>query len=259
MKDCCSLLCIPACTSAGSGRHWKPLFAGPKKHSEQEAGEKEIWPMLFKKALAKLYGSYECTDAGMSEDALQLLTGGVISYLSLTGAASEFDTLRTALREDSPDDTFVCCGCRPSREGFTSAALKAVGLFSGHAYSLTRAVVTRRGVRLVQVHNPWGRCEWNGAYSDKSAEMTPELKTELNSDVEEVRPNLKISNRFSLSLQRVDDCLTAPTPFNVLGSDSPSPPTRTRDSRADPRGRTAPSTWSSGTSAGTLGGARSWT
>jgi hypothetical protein len=166
---------------------WKPLFAGPKKHSEQVAGEKEIWPMLFEKALAKLYGSYECTDAGMSEDALQLLTGGVISYLSLTGAASEFDTLRTVLtRREDGYDSFVCCGCRSSREGFTSAALKAVGLFSGHAYSLTRAVVTAGGARLVQVHNPWGRCEWNGAYSDKSAEMTPELKMELKSDVEEV-------------------------------------------------------------------------
>ncbi len=142
--------------------------------------------MLFEKAFAKLCGSYECTDAGMSEDALQLLTGGVIDYLALTGAAGEFDRLRAALREDSPHDAFVCCGCRTAREGFTPAALKAQGLFSGHAYSLTRAVVTSRGVRLVQVHNPWGRCEWNGAYSDNSAEMTAELKAELNSDVEEV-------------------------------------------------------------------------
>ena len=129
---------------------WKPLFAAPKKHSEQEAGEKEIWPMLFEKAFAKLNGSYESTDAGMSEDALQLLTGGVIDYLSLTGDPREFERLRSEL-SDVDGDGFVCCGCRTSREGFTAARLREVGLFSGHAYSLTKAIVTRGGVRLVQV------------------------------------------------------------------------------------------------------------
>ena len=176
---------------------WKPLFAGPKRHSDQVAGEKEIWPMLFEKAFAKLNGSYECTDAGMSEDALQLLTGGVIDYLPLTGAGAEFERLKTLLRDDDDSDSFVCCGCRTSREGFTAARLRAVGLFSGHAYSLTKAVETRAGVRLVQVHNPWGRCEWNGRYSDKSPEMTPELLAELKSDVEDVSPPPPPLPRFS--------------------------------------------------------------
>ena len=132
---------------------WKPLFAGPSRHSEAEAGEKEIWPMLFEKAFAKLNCSYECTDAGMSEDALQYLTGGVIDYLSLTGADAEFERLRTEL-SDVSGDGFVCCGCRSTREGFTAARLREVGLYSGHAYALTRAVETRAGVRLVQVGQP---------------------------------------------------------------------------------------------------------
>ena len=131
-------------------RQWKPLFAGPKKHSEQEAGEKEIWPMLFEKAFAKLNGSYECTDAGSSDDALQLLTGGVIDYLPLTGAPNEFERIRSLLADVS-GDTFMCCGCRSQRQGYSSAQLRAVGLYSGHAYSLTRAVVTQAGVKLVQV------------------------------------------------------------------------------------------------------------
>jgi hypothetical protein len=138
------------CLQQPQQRQWKPLFAGPKKHSDQEAGEKEIWPMLFEKAFAKLNGSYECTDAGSSDDALQLLTGGVTSYLALTGAPDEFERIRSTLA-DVTGDTFVCCGCRSQRQGVSSAQLKAVGLFSGHAYSLSRAVITRAGVRLVQV------------------------------------------------------------------------------------------------------------
>ena len=42
--------------------------------------------------------------------------------------------------------------------------------------------------RSWQVHNPWGRGEWTGRYSDKSPEMTPALLAELKSDVEDVRP-----------------------------------------------------------------------
>ena len=47
------------------GRDWIPIFAGPKAHSGQRSDEKELWPMLFEKAWAKLHLSYEATAGGL--------------------------------------------------------------------------------------------------------------------------------------------------------------------------------------------------
>ncbi|CAL1155761.1 unnamed protein product [Cladocopium goreaui] len=45
------------------------------------------------------------------------------------------------------------------------------GLVSGHAYSIIHAVEIE-GLQLVCCRNPWGRVEWNGPWSDGSAEWT---------------------------------------------------------------------------------------
>lgn len=50
------------------------------------------------------------------------------------------------------------------------------GLVDGHAYAVLRvesAVAADGRHRLLQLRNPWGRTEWNGAWSDLSAEWTP--------------------------------------------------------------------------------------
>ena len=43
-----------------------------------------------------------------------------------------------------------------------------MGLMTGHAYSIIKVVLSTGGKQLVQVRNPWGNFEWNGAYSDKA-------------------------------------------------------------------------------------------
>jgi S-formylglutathione hydrolase FrmB len=48
-----------------------------------------------------------------------------------------------------------------------------------HAYSIVGVVKltgTGKNTRLVQVRNPWGKGEWNGAWSDNDSRWTPELK-----------------------------------------------------------------------------------
>ena len=47
------------------------------------------------------------------------------------------------------------------------------GLVPGHAYSVLKAV-EKNGKRFVLIRNPWGKTEWNGKWSDGSAEWTPE-------------------------------------------------------------------------------------
>lgn len=43
-----------------------------------------------------------------------------------------------------------------------------LGLVSGHAYSVID-VVHSHGYKLIKLRNPWGRGEWEGDWSDKSA------------------------------------------------------------------------------------------
>lgn len=50
----------------------------------------------------------------------------------------------------------------------------------GHAYSLI-SVHEKEGEvpRLMRMRNPWGKTEWNGAYSDSSSLWTEDLKEKL--------------------------------------------------------------------------------
>jgi len=53
------------------------------------------------------------------------------------------------------------------------------GIMELHAYSVMRAV-EMDGERLLLLKNPWGKGEWNGAWSDGSKEWTPEWLKKLN-------------------------------------------------------------------------------
>ena len=41
------------------------------------------------------------------------------------------------------------------------------GLIAGHAYSLTAALKTNTGAKLVCLRNPWGQVEWEGKWHDE--------------------------------------------------------------------------------------------
>jgi hypothetical protein len=48
-----------------------------------------------------------------------------------------------------------------------------------HAYSLIDAheiYINEKRVRLLKIRNPWGNYEWKGAWSDSSANWTPDLR-----------------------------------------------------------------------------------
>jgi len=68
----------------------------------------------------------------------------------------------------------------------TKSFIGDTGIVGMHAYSLLSAhEVTHKGssLKLMKLRNPWGRQEWNGAWSDKSQEWkdaTDDLKKELN-------------------------------------------------------------------------------
>ena len=164
-------------SQSSQSQKWSFIFSSPRRSS----AVKEIWPMVMEKAWAKLHGSYECTDAGDNHDALEYLTGGVITILPLKdrpGDVSFFNTLKEVLSEKDGEDAFVGCGdcgyAHPKSQ--KSDACSKVGLVTGHAYAVLRAIEPIAGLRLVQVQNPWGSTEWNGKFSDRSPAWTEELK-----------------------------------------------------------------------------------
>jgi hypothetical protein len=52
-------------------------------HFSASEEENETWVPLIEKAYAKVYGDYAALDGGRSTDALEDLTGGVSSYISV--------------------------------------------------------------------------------------------------------------------------------------------------------------------------------
>ena len=67
-------------------------------------------------------------------------------------------------------------GASSSRE---TSFCESSGLISAHAYALIDARELDTGDSLVRLRNPWGSTEWNGAWSDKSKELTPAIRTLL--------------------------------------------------------------------------------
>jgi hypothetical protein len=169
------------CVDEGNG--WYPIFASPKEHSGQKTGEKELWPMIFEKAWAKLNLSYEATAGGLTQDAASYLSGGLTKCLDLE-RGDENDAVWAECKSILNPPTgksfaFLSCAVRPDEDPSN------LGLITGHAYSILKMVQTKCGKRLVQIRNPWGQHEWTGRYSDKSDMWTPELCKEVGHENEE--------------------------------------------------------------------------
>lgn len=79
---------------------------------------------------------------------------------------------------------FLISGETPGQDTMTASGEKSGGgIVPGHAYSILKIKETKSGLRLLNIRNPWGAFEWDGAYSDLSEEWTPEL-------LEEIKPKI---------------------------------------------------------------------
>ncbi|XP_062844768.1 calpain-5-like isoform X2 [Trichomycterus rosablanca] len=144
----------------------------------------EFWSALLEKAYAKLSGCYESLSGGNTGDAVMDFSGAVNEPVNLETGNYRSDP---KAREKLFSDLLAVY----ERGGIISCSIVASaherehrlvnGLVKGHAYSVTAVKNVRLGhgllayfkndtIPLIRMRNPWGKHEWNGAWSDSSEE-----------------------------------------------------------------------------------------
>ncbi|XP_065645117.1 calpain-5 isoform X2 [Hydra vulgaris] len=145
----------------------------------------EFWSALLEKAYAKLAGSYEALEAGNPADALVDFTGGVSETIDLVKEDyhNNFDkkmALHAKLRKLMERKSMSSASIKVTNRNEMELQLDT-GLIKGHAYGISAVKKITLGqnffssfntetLYLVKLRNPWGEKEWNGAWSDGSAE-----------------------------------------------------------------------------------------
>eukprot|EP00330_Aristerostoma_sp_ATCC50986_P007804 CAMPEP_0114579938 /NCGR_PEP_ID=MMETSP0125-20121206/4271_1 /TAXON_ID=485358 ORGANISM="Aristerostoma sp., Strain ATCC 50986" /NCGR_SAMPLE_ID=MMETSP0125 /ASSEMBLY_ACC=CAM_ASM_000245 /LENGTH=178 /DNA_ID=CAMNT_0001771095 /DNA_START=245 /DNA_END=781 /DNA_ORIENTATION=- len=113
-----------------------PLFCKPQ--------DNELWALLAEKAWAKLFGTYEVTEAGFMDEAFEYLLGTpAFRYVTDDYEEDEFWKL---IYEADQENSIIAAATK-------STASKEVGLVANHAYSLISAH-EEQGHRILKLRNP---------------------------------------------------------------------------------------------------------
>ncbi|KAF2098264.1 cysteine proteinase, partial [Rhizodiscina lignyota] len=142
----------------------------------------ETWLPLLEKAYAKVHGDYQAISGGFAGEGIEDLTGGASTYIT-SETVLDKDKLWSELMQVNKDSGFLFgCGSRVGRDNDPH---DEEGFVRGHAYTVLSArevkdpIDESKTLRLLKVRNPWGRQEWNGAWSDGSKEWNAKMIQEL--------------------------------------------------------------------------------
>mmetsp|Transcript_25556 Transcript_25556/g.22588 ORF Transcript_25556/g.22588 Transcript_25556/m.22588 type:complete len:148 (+) Transcript_25556:1478-1921(+) len=119
--------------------------------------DNELWVLILEKAWAKIYGSYDKIEAGLTRECLHDLTGAPTKFY-FTDRPKDWDKIWDDLLEGEKKDYAMTCGAGEFFAGGGNA-VTTTGIVSSHAYSLLSAheVYTTKGrTKLVKLRNPWG-------------------------------------------------------------------------------------------------------
>lgn len=146
----------------------------------------ELWVLLLEKAYAKTKGSYFALRSGLSSEAMIDLTGcptEIIlfdhdklhkNYEKIWNTLAHYDDEGYLINAFTEGSDQWSEGQRP-----LSQQKDQIGLVPGHAYAVLQ-VKQVKGVKLLNLRNPWGNFEWKGDWSDTSPLWTQEMKGEVN-------------------------------------------------------------------------------
>lgn len=128
----------------------------------------EFWSALLEKAYAKLNGGYHILGIGTPNQAMADLTGGAIEEIQLKDKVDAvndfFNMIENLVKHRALINTSI--------QALTMQELeikRSDGLIAGHAYSITglkEYTFDDIPYKLIRLRNPWGKQEWNGAFSD---------------------------------------------------------------------------------------------
>ncbi|XP_055073645.2 calpain-2 catalytic subunit [Misgurnus anguillicaudatus] len=176
----------------------------------QSAERSEFWSALLEKAYAKVNGSYEALDGGLTTEGFEDFTGGITEIFELSKPPPYlFKIIQKALGLGS---LLGCCIIGNADELEFETKLKLV---KRHAYSITGAEKVHykgREVQLVRIRNPWGKVEWTGPWSDNSKEwnnVPPKEKAKLNYSAEDGEFWIAYSD-FVRNFSRLEICNLTP-------------------------------------------------
>ena len=141
----------------------------------------ELWVLLLEKSFAKLHGTYKTITGGVPSEALSDLTGcPTITFdfqdKKVKEMVSNGKLWKSLVQYDK--EGFLICGGTPGQDRWTEDASKPDdkgGLVAGHAYAVIQCIEAK-GNKLMQLRNPWGKFEWDGAWSDTSPQWTKDMK-----------------------------------------------------------------------------------
>ena len=140
------------------------------------ANGNEMWVLLLEKAYAKLHGNYYTLRGGFANEGMIDLTGCPSSNFTFEKAKVkkmiEDGTFWNKLKHFD-EMGFLISASTPGEDRWTETGgpNKQGGLVPGHAYSVIQ-VKEYEDNKLLNIRNPWGSFEWDGAWSDNHENWT---------------------------------------------------------------------------------------
>ncbi|XP_062925858.1 calpain-7 isoform X3 [Mobula hypostoma] len=140
----------------------------------------ELWISLIEKAYMKVMGGYDFPGSNSNID-LHALTGWIPERIAMHSDNQKFDyegTFKMLYQRFHKGDVLIttATGIMSEEEG------ERWGLVPTHAYAVLD-IRQYKGLKIIQLKNPWSHLRWKGRYSDKDEKSwTPALQKYLNFD-----------------------------------------------------------------------------